>query len=50
MNVSRIGKVITHKPVPTDAEIWAYEIEIFPGRGACRWNAVECAPQLGGIL
>ncbi|MBV9785013.1 MAG: aldehyde dehydrogenase family protein [Acidisphaera sp.] len=23
MNVSRIGKVITHKPVPTDAEIWA---------------------------
>jgi succinate-semialdehyde dehydrogenase len=22
MNVSRIGKVITHKPVPTDAEIW----------------------------
>ncbi len=25
MNVSRIGKVITHKPVPTDAEIWAYK-------------------------
>jgi succinate-semialdehyde dehydrogenase len=23
MNVSRIGKVITHKPAPTDAEIWA---------------------------
>ncbi|HYZ63401.1 MAG TPA: bifunctional acetaldehyde-CoA/alcohol dehydrogenase, partial [Acetobacteraceae bacterium] len=23
MNVSRIGKVITHKKVPTDAEIWA---------------------------
>jgi len=23
MNVSRIGKVITSKPVPTDAEIWA---------------------------
>jgi succinate-semialdehyde dehydrogenase len=23
MNVSRIGKVITHKPVPTDADIWA---------------------------
>jgi succinate-semialdehyde dehydrogenase len=23
MNVSRIGKVITHKPVPTDAEIWS---------------------------
>ncbi|MCB9495378.1 MAG: aldehyde dehydrogenase family protein [Fibrobacteria bacterium] len=23
MNVSRIGKVITHKPIPTDAEIWA---------------------------
>ena len=22
MNVSRIGKVITHKKVPTDAEIW----------------------------
>ena len=23
MNVSRIGKVITHKPAPTDEEIWA---------------------------
>jgi succinate-semialdehyde dehydrogenase len=23
MNVSRIGKVITHRKVPTDAEIWA---------------------------
>ena len=23
MNVSRIGKVIANKPVPTDAEIWA---------------------------
>jgi succinate-semialdehyde dehydrogenase len=23
MNVSRIGKVITHKRVPSDAEIWA---------------------------
>ena len=23
MNVSRIGKVITHKPVPTDDEIWS---------------------------
>jgi succinate-semialdehyde dehydrogenase len=23
MNVSRIGKVITHKAVPTDEEIWA---------------------------
>ena len=23
MNVSRIGKVITDKPVPTDKEIWA---------------------------
>ena len=23
MNVSRIGKVIAHKKVPTDAEIWA---------------------------
>jgi len=23
MNVSRIGKVITNKKVPTDAEIWA---------------------------
>ena len=23
MNVSRIGKVITHKKIPTDAEIWA---------------------------
>ena len=23
MNVSRIGNVITHKKIPTDAEIWA---------------------------